>query len=515
MLGHLSVDLALCILCLLVALCSAVGPPKQVGLYQARQIAKVGQAKKRFACPVEADPVPIVQWLKDGETITEMWPRYRISKKEGALRIKDIELEDAGLFVCKATNGFGSINVNFSLIVVDKETGLVKQGGSVYEPGPDEDLTKEGVKPKFIEQDKMERKSVIVRPVGSSLRLRCRANGNPLPAVRWMKDGHDTIHISDEGSDSDKKKWTLKLRDLQETDSGNYQCVVSNRHGVINFTYSVEVIGQMKTKPVLVGPHPLNETVLLGGYAAFQCKVKSQVQPHIQWLKRLDKNLEHLVNSTNIIEVKGQKFVVLKTGEVYKDSEGFYVNKLVIKNVLATDVGMYICLGANTMGYSFRSAFLTILSGDGSKTPLSPMSDLPSDSADSNMDTVQGTSPDRSSNEEVGNGSLPLIIAIPACVAVVLVTLAIFILKKRKKCNNNSNARRNTRFNAVPTQERENFTPAVQYPHILPPKGPPNRSMDKVSTKHTGSSDFYSDISSVSRCHHHPQQGHNNHQYSY
>lgn len=38
----------------------------------------------------------------------------------------------------------------------------------------------------------------------------------------------------------------------------------------------------MKTKPVLVGPHPLNETVTLGGYAAFQCKVKSQVQPHIQ-----------------------------------------------------------------------------------------------------------------------------------------------------------------------------------------------------------------------------------------
>lgn len=96
------------------------GPPKQVGLYQSRQIAKVGQAKKRFACPVEADPVPIVQWLKDGETITEMWPRYRISKKEGALRIKDIELDDAGLFVCKATNGFGSINVNFSLIVVGK-----------------------------------------------------------------------------------------------------------------------------------------------------------------------------------------------------------------------------------------------------------------------------------------------------------------------------------------------------------------------------------------------------------
>ncbi|XP_060562192.1 fibroblast growth factor receptor-like 1 isoform X2 [Ruditapes philippinarum] len=412
--GYVPLNLAL--VSLLIALCSAVGPPKQVGEYQARQIAKVGQTKKRFACPVEADPVPIVQWLKDGDTITEMWPRYRITKKEGALRIKDIELDDAGIFVCKATNGFGSINVNFSLVVVDKETGLVKQGGSVYEPGPDEDLTKEG--------------------------------------------------------------------------------------------------GQMKTKPVLIGPHPLNETVTLGGYASFQCKVKSQVKPHIQWLKRLDKELEATVNSTNIIEVKGQKFVVLKTGEVYKDNGGFYVNKLVIKNVLGSDVGMYICLGANTMGYSFRSAFLTIVSESlDNPMAINPASAIKPGLQGIPSGTAQGSGSEGTSEEEVGNGSLPLIIAIPACVAIVLVTLAIFILKRRKKCNNNSNARRNTRFNAVPTQERENFPPAAQYPHILPPKGPPNRSMDKASTKH--SSDFYSDISSVSRCHHHPQQGHSNHQYGY
>ncbi|KAL4231968.1 Fibroblast growth factor receptor-like 1 [Mactra antiquata] len=502
------------------------GPPKQVGVYQAHQIAKVGQAKKRFSCPVEADPLPIVQWTKDGETISEMWPRFRISK-EGGLRIKDVELDDAGRYVCKATNGFGQINVNYSLVVVDKETGLVKKGDSVYEPGPDEDITKDGVKPQFIEQDKMERNQAIVRPVGSSIRLRCRANGNPLPVVRWRKDGQETLHFSEEVSEGDRKKWTLKLRDLQETDSGNYQCVVSNRHGVINFTYSVEVIGQMKTKPVLIGPHPQNETSSVGGYASFQCKVKSQVQPHIQWLKRLDKDMEASFNNSNTFEVKGQKFVVLKTGEVYKDSEGFYINKLVIKNVVTTDVGMYICLGANTMGYSFRSAFLTIVSDtDAARINTgSSMDDNQHNSgyeqtiSDNDKGIVQ-TIADRSS-DSVGNGSLPLIIAIPACVAIVLVTLAIFILKKRKECNN-TNARRNTRFNAVPTQERteNNYSPpAVQYPHMLPPKGPANRSMDKMSNKH--SADFYSDISSVSRCHHHQQppppqpQGRTNHQYSY
>lgn len=190
------------------------------------------------------------------------------------------------------------------------------------------------------------------------------------------------------------------------------------------------------------------------------------------------------------------------------------MNKLVIKNVLGSDVGMYICLGANTMGYSFRSAFLTIVSESlDNPMAINPASAIKPGLQGIPSGTAQGSGSEGTSEEEVGNGSLPLIIAIPACVAIVLVTLAIFILKRRKKCNNNSNARRNTRFNAVPTQERENFPPAAQYPHILPPKGPPNRSMDKASTKH--SSDFYSDISSVSRCHHHPQQGHSNHQYGY
>ena len=81
-------------------------------------------------------------------------------------------------------------------------------------------------------------------------------------------------------------------------------------------------------------------------------------------MKRLDSQSgEVLNNSSAIIEVKGQKFVVLKTGEVWKDNEGFYLNKLIIRKIAPSDTGMYICLGANTMGYSFRSAFLTVSTG--------------------------------------------------------------------------------------------------------------------------------------------------------
>jgi len=80
------------------------------------------------------------------------------------------------------------------------------------------------------------------RPVGSSLRLRCNAGGNPTPDVRWMKD-QQILQINEDGIDS-KKHWILKLRNLKESDSGDYQCHVYNKHGNISFTYTVEVIGK-------------------------------------------------------------------------------------------------------------------------------------------------------------------------------------------------------------------------------------------------------------------------------
>lgn len=62
-------------------------------------------------------------------------------------------------------------------------------------------------------------------------------------------------------------------------------------------------------------------------------------------------------------KVGDHHFVVLPTGEVWSRPDGSYLNKLLITRAKEDDAGMYICLGANTMGYSFRSAYLTVLPG--------------------------------------------------------------------------------------------------------------------------------------------------------
>ncbi len=92
------------------------------------------------------------------------------------------------------------------------------------------------------------------------------------------------------------------------------------------------------------------------------------MKPVIQWLKRVESNEESRYNST--IEVGDHRFVVLPTGEVWSRPDGSYLNKLLITRAKEEDAGMYICLGANTMGYSFRSAFLTVLPGEAWRTSV-------------------------------------------------------------------------------------------------------------------------------------------------
>lgn len=95
------------------------------------------------------------------------------------------------------------------------------------------------VRPRFTQPAKM-RKRVIARPVGSSVRLKCTASGNPRPDIMWLKDSRPLT--PEEVGEGRKKKWTLSLKNLTPEHSGKYTCHVSNRAGEINATYKVEVI---------------------------------------------------------------------------------------------------------------------------------------------------------------------------------------------------------------------------------------------------------------------------------
>ncbi|XP_056152076.1 fibroblast growth factor receptor-like 1 [Lampris incognitus] len=383
---------------------SARGPPRVAEKVAHRQTARLGTAIK-LPCPVEGDPPPLIMWTKDGRNIHSGWIRFRILRL--GLKIKEVETDDAGTYICKATNGFGSVNINYTFIVID-DSGSDKTGAGAAD-GPESESIPDGslgklVRPRFAQPAKM-RKRVIARPVGSSVRLKCTASGNPRPDIVWLKD--DRPLTEQEVGEGRQKKWTLSLKNLRPEHSGRYTCRVSNRAGEINATYKVEVIQRTNSKPILTGTHPVNTTVDYGGTTSFQCKVRSDVKPVIQWLKRVETNEESRYNST--IEVGDHRFVVLPTGEVWSRPDGSYLNKLLITRAKEEDAGMYICLGANTMGYSFRSAFLTVLPD--TKPPITPIF-APSSNA----------------------LPWPVIIGIPAGMVFIFGTMLLWFCQNKKHC---------------------------------------------------------------------------------
>lgn len=81
----------------------------------------------------------------------------------------------------------------------------------------------------------------VVKPAGSTLRLKCPSVGNPSPNITWLKNNEEPKR--DLGT-AIKTKWTLRLEDLVTKDSGNYTCIVCNRLGCINYTFKVDIIGK-------------------------------------------------------------------------------------------------------------------------------------------------------------------------------------------------------------------------------------------------------------------------------
>jgi len=74
----------------------------------------------RLGCPVDSNAVgrsaPIITWYKDGDEVSVGWERYRA--RHDALYVRDMEPDDSGVFVCRATNGFGSVDVKYLVLVL-------------------------------------------------------------------------------------------------------------------------------------------------------------------------------------------------------------------------------------------------------------------------------------------------------------------------------------------------------------------------------------------------------------
>ncbi|XP_063730551.1 fibroblast growth factor receptor 2 isoform X9 [Eleginops maclovinus] len=219
--------------------------------------------------------------------------------------------------------------------------------------------------PYWTSSAKMEKKLHAV-PAANTVKFRCAAGGVPRPKLRWLKNSRPFRQEDRMGGYKVRSQhWTLIMESVVPSDKGNYTCLVENEFGAINHTYTLDVVERSPHRPILQAGLPANTTVNVGEDARFVCKVYSDAQPHIQWLK-------HITQNGSRYGPDGHPYVrVLKTAGVNTTDKEIEV--LYLPNVTFGDAGEYTCLAGNSIGISYHTAWLTVLPvPEKTPGPLSP-----------------------------------------------------------------------------------------------------------------------------------------------
>ncbi|XP_017799881.1 fibroblast growth factor receptor 2 isoform X10 [Macaca nemestrina] len=221
--------------------------------------------------------------------------------------------------------------------------------------------------PYWTNTEKMEKRLHAV-PAANTVKFRCPAGGNPTPTMRWLKNGKEFKQEHRIGGYKVRNQhWSLIMESVVPSDKGNYTCVVENEYGSINHTYHLDVVERSPHRPILQAGLPANASTVVGGDVEFVCKVYSDAQPHIQWIKHVEKNGSKY-GPDGLPYLKVLKAAGVNTTD--KEIEVLY-----IRNVTFEDAGEYTCLAGNSIGISFHSAWLTVLPAPGREKEITASPD--------------------------------------------------------------------------------------------------------------------------------------------
>ncbi|XP_075765944.1 roundabout homolog 2 isoform X17 [Pelodiscus sinensis] len=196
-----------------------VRAPPQFVIRPRDQIVAQGRTVT-FPCETKGNPQPAVFWQKEGSQ-NLLFPnqplqpnsRYSVSPT-GDLTITNIQRSDAGYYICQALTVAGSILAKAQLEVTDVLTDR---------PPP---IILQGPANQTLAVD------------GTAL-LKCKATGDPLPVISWLKEGFTFL-----GRDpriSIQEQGTLQIKTLRISDTGTYTCVATSSSGETSWSAVLEV----------------------------------------------------------------------------------------------------------------------------------------------------------------------------------------------------------------------------------------------------------------------------------
>ncbi|XP_019908484.3 hemicentin-1 isoform X2 [Esox lucius] len=223
-------------------------PPRMVAGRE-EEVSVIEGHMVSLMCDVQAYPPPDIIWTRDGQVL-QFSTGVHILPGGQMLQLPRARLEDAGQYVCTATNSAGQAQKSIQLSVYVMPT----------------------LKPRIDSESE-----VVTAQLGSSVGLRCEARGVPAPEVTWYKNGLQLVA----GNGLKVEEHQLEIMGVQVSDSGIYTCKVFNLAGQVDRTFRLAV----HVPPVLDGPLHESLTQNVGSHVTLLCEPTGVPVPSITWLK--------------------------------------------------------------------------------------------------------------------------------------------------------------------------------------------------------------------------------------
>ncbi|KAM6456551.1 hemicentin-1 isoform 2-T2 [Liasis olivaceus] len=228
-------------------------PPDIVGSEMPSEVSGILGENIQLSCKASGIPTPVIQWLKDGKPISsDESQRISLAPNGTLLNIFGALTSDGGKYTCVATNPAGEEDRIFSV--------------NIYVPPT-------------INKNKEEPEALTVL-LDTSINIECQAVGTPPAQINWLKNGlplstSSHIRLLSGGQ-------VLRIVKAQLADVGMYTCIASNRAGVDNKHYSLQVY---VPPSINNGGETEEVTVVKGNPVSLVCLANGTPTPAISWLK--------------------------------------------------------------------------------------------------------------------------------------------------------------------------------------------------------------------------------------
>uniref|UniRef100_A0A8C5HVP9 Contactin-3-like n=1 Tax=Gouania willdenowi TaxID=441366 RepID=A0A8C5HVP9_GOUWI len=251
----------------------------------------------RLECFALGNPVPEISWRR---TSGVPFPsKVKMKNSNAILEIPNFHQEDAGTYECMAENRRGK----------NAARGRISFHA----------------KPHWLQT-----MTDTTLSIEENLFWECKANGKPKPSYSWLKNG---VPVNAEGR-VQIENGALSIAGLNLSDSGMYQCVAENKHGII---YSSAQLMVLASAPSF-SKSPLRALLKArsGSEVTLECKPEASPPAITLWKKGND------------ILQRTERIVLLPNGT------------LKIANVTKRDAANYTCIAKNQFGTASTTGRLLI-----------------------------------------------------------------------------------------------------------------------------------------------------------